>query len=123
MVCVSAIHTRSPAFDFMKLDRNINPTGRGKYALVKMRELTKLEQAGNFRESGKVEALAGKGIVDFGGTPETDFFVIRLKDKYAAAALEAYSDAVRKDGFDPEYAIQVYDLALNARAMKGRIPD
>jgi len=107
----------------MKLDRNINPSGRGKYALVKMRELTNREIKSDFSATSAVEALAKKGIVDFGGTPETDFFVIRLKDKYAGAALEAYADSVRKDGDNEEYAKEIYDLALKAQAMKSRRPD
>lgn len=47
--------------------------------------------------------------VDFGDSEDTDFFVIRLKDKYAAAALLAYANEARKD--DPEYADDILKLA------------
>ena len=74
----------------MKLDRNSNPDGKGKYTLINNR-------------TNKVE---------YGDTPEDEFFVIKLKDKYANAALAAYSDAARAD--DPEYADEVLRLALRA---------
>lgn len=50
--------------------------------------------------------------LDFGDTQETDFFVIRLKDKYAAAALAAYAGAAMRD--DPEWALEVLNLAKKA---------
>lgn len=58
----------------MRLDRNINPDGRGKYALINLR-------------TNKVE---------WGGpTAEEQFFVLKLKDEFAAPALRAYAEAVR----------------------------
>ena len=103
----------------MKLDRNINPDGTGKYAL---RELLKLEAQKDFSATTSVSALAMQGIVDHGGTPETDFFVIRLKDKYAAAALTAYANAANKD--DPEYAAEIHHLAqIAANYPNKRKPD
>jgi hypothetical protein len=87
----------------MKLDRNINPDGKGKYALIKLREKP--------------------FVVDFGDTPDSDFFVIRLKDKYAAPALLAYSLAAREDG-DIEWADEVFRLAEKAANHPGkRKPD
>lgn len=50
--------------------------------------------------------------VDFGNTDDTDFFVIRLRDKYAAAALAAYAGAAMRE--DPEYALEVMNLAKMA---------
>lgn len=93
----------------MKLDRNINPDGRGKYALLKLRRQEKpfppaCQDAAN--------TLKDFGLLDFGDTPETDFFVIRLKDKYAAPALAAYAYAAMRD--DPEYAAEVSELARMA---------
>lgn len=55
----------------MKLDRHINPDGRGKYALINLR-------------TNKVE---------WGG--DDQFFVLKYKDKFAVAALKAYAAAVR----------------------------
>lgn len=57
----------------MKLDRNNNPTGKGKYALLNMR-------------TNKVE---------YGD--ECQFFVIKYKDQFAEAALRAYAHAVRAE--------------------------
>jgi hypothetical protein len=93
----------------MKLDRNINPTGRGKYALLLQRKVgdhpsLKLREA--------ITELIEWGALDFGGTPDTDFFVIRLKDKYAAPALAAYAMAAHAD--DPEYAAEILDLSKKA---------
>jgi hypothetical protein len=50
--------------------------------------------------------------VDFGDTADSDFFVIRLKDKYAAPALAAYAMAAYRD--DQEYGLQVLNLAKQA---------
>lgn len=54
----------------MKLDRNINPDGKGKYALLNLR----------------------KNTVEWGD--QTQFFVIKYSDAFAAPALQAYADAV-----------------------------
>lgn len=96
----------------MKLDRNINPDGRGKYALVLMRKLTSCEERKDFSATSAVEALAQRGIVDYGSTPDTDFFVLRLKDKYTGPALAAYALAAWSD--DPEYGLEVLELAKKA---------
>ena len=56
----------------MKLDRNVNPDGRGKYALINLR-------------TNKVE---------WGGEGGQQFFVLKYKDKFAAPALRAYAKAV-----------------------------
>ena len=100
----------------MKLDRNLG-IGRGKYALIKLRNTT-LGVVGPDNGLYAVPVDA----VDFGGTSNTDFFVIRLKDKYAAAALGAYAMAAFRD--DPEYASEVLNLAkISATHVAPRIPD
>lgn len=68
----------------MKLDRNLNPSGMGKYALIKLRIDQPSAAIGN-----PPRMTIAADAVDFGNTKETDFFVIRLKDKYAAPALAA----------------------------------
>jgi len=60
----------------MRLDRNVNPDGRGKYALINLR-------------TNKVE---------WGN--ETQFFVIKYSDEFAFAALKAYSEAVLKKAIE-----------------------
>lgn len=85
----------------MKLDRNINSDGRGKYALL------------NWRTSK----------IEFGNTPNTEFFVIKLKDRFAAPALRAYAESVEKfaneigghEGIElQEYAGEIFALAETA---------
>jgi hypothetical protein len=103
----------------MKLDRNIPKNlGRGKYALVKMRKVVQLS------EDEVYEALALlklKGVLDYGNESDSDFFVIRLKDKYASPALAAYAGAAWSD--DTEYAQEVFDLAKTAARCERRMPD
>jgi hypothetical protein len=90
----------------MKLDRNINPSRTGKYALVLMRVMPAFWWT---RTIGKEVTIPCEAL-DFGTA--NDFFVIRLKDKYAAPALLAYSLAARED--DPEWADEVFRLAEKA---------
>lgn len=93
----------------MKPDRNINPDGKGKYALLKLRE------TGIFRRDEDPEFVrVFEKSIDFGDTAENEFFVIRLKDKYAADALSAYACAALTDG-ETEWAEEVQKLADKAR--------
>lgn len=59
----------------MKLDRNTNADGRGKYALINLRT----------------------NQVQWGTEPGDQFFVIKYKDKFAAPALMAYAEAAREE--------------------------
>lgn len=59
----------------MKLDRNVNQDGRGKYALINLR-------------TNKVE---------WGGEGGAQFFVLKYRDKFAAPALRAYVAAARAE--------------------------
>jgi hypothetical protein len=94
----------------MKLDRNVNASGRGKYALVKLRNVGQLD---DYHFPGRLfKALERINMLDWGDKPETEFFVIRLKDKYAQAALHAYAIAAREE--DPEYADEIEALAARA---------
>lgn len=94
----------------MKLDRNLNENGKGKYALINLRKI-----AGNPQTPQELaaEILANPQCVEFGLVGSQDeFWVIKLKDKYAYASLHAYASAAAQD--DPEYADQVSDLANRA---------
>jgi len=71
----------------MKFDRNNNPRGIGKYALLNLRT--------NKIEWGCVGA-------------EDEFFVIKLKDVNAEAALRAYADKAEET--DPQWAAEVRDM-------------
>ncbi len=94
----------------MRLDRNTNPDGKGKYALIKLRtdDVRPQLQIPNI-----VTVPVMASAIDLGSTPDTEFFVIRLKDKYAAVALHAYSAACSKD--DPEYSREIQKLAHRAQ--------
>lgn len=97
----------------MKLDRNEHAAGAGKYALINMRryrDLSPAEAQEAYEALGKLDAL---GIIDKGARGASDeFFVIKLKDRFAAPALTAYANAAAD--VDTEWARQV--LALAARA-------
>lgn len=91
----------------MRLDR-VN--GKQKYGLIKVRDLSKFAPGvAADRLYDALKLLESAGIVDWGATPETEFFVIRLKDKYAARALDEYAFAARRD--DPEYSEDILALA------------
>lgn len=108
----------------MKLDRNINPNGMGKYALIKLRHPGWMCGATPITEdpNGPTGLVVHADAIDYGDKPGTDFFVIRLKDKYAAPALIAYADAARAD--DPEYADEIYRLAeIASEYPNKKIPD
>lgn len=92
----------------MKLDRNA-PDGRGKYAVVYLRDLN---GAGSDPRQA-LETLREGGFVTMGKTGARDeFFVVMLKDKNAHAALMAYAAEAEAD--DPEYAAEVRQMAHRA---------
>lgn len=108
----------------MKLDRNINPDGRGKYALVKMREVPSdsdgSQKANEIREA--LSTLARHGCLDYGDAKENDFFVLRLRDVGAAHALRAYAEFFRNT--DPEWFDEIKALADKSYARFDRkMPD
>lgn len=106
----------------MKLDRNINSGPRnGKYALLKLRRYRQIEAW----DGGEGEALDRQAvldaiallerakIIDWGDSQDSEFFVIRLKDRYAQAGLRSYATAAVLDEND-EYANEVFDMANRA---------
>lgn len=101
----------------MKLDRNIGRPD-GKYALILNRKLDEI-RAQNPSQSlppditMALAVLRGAGVIDDGpkGSPG-EFFVIRLRDKYAPAALHCYSMEAEAD--DMEYGREVLELASRA---------
>ena len=99
----------------MNLDlfREVNE-GRGKYALFKVRALAKLDVGGLPRGIyNAIRTLENAGVWDWGEEgSESEFFVIRLKDKHAFTALVAYADSADRD--DEEWAGEIYELADKA---------
>lgn len=104
----------------MKLDRNINPDGKGKYALIKLRHESAIMGVVE-NPSGEPAIAVNDEAIDYGNTEDSEFFVIRLKDKYAAPALFAYAMAAEKD--DSEWANEVLAMAVKATMMKKQIPN
>ncbi len=93
----------------MKMDRNENEDGLGKYALVLLRKLRPVKGA----VQDALSVLEREGLLDWGtsGTP-AEFFLVRLKDRSAEAALRAYADDAM--AYDAEWAQEVYLLADRA---------
>lgn len=90
----------------MKLDRNVNGDGRGKYGLIKNRELKDADD--NILRA--ISVLEDAGLLEWGTTPETEFFVMRLKDRCAGPALHQYAAHAIHLG-ELEYGREVGDLA------------
>lgn len=94
----------------MELDRNINQDGKGKYALIKMREIP-----GNPTTPEELAAaiLENPQCVDWGSKgSDSEFFLLRLKDKYAEPALLAYADAAADE--DGVWSRRIYAMADRA---------
>lgn len=103
----------------MKLDRNIEGNeGRGKYALLKLREYYDTLR-GTFANPppeiiNAIKVLEDARILDWGlEGSESEFFVIRLKDKYAGLALFAYAKAAFDDG-NKEWGEEIRGLAARS---------
>lgn len=93
----------------MKLDRNINGNGLGKYTLIKWRSYDPKAECSAAIDAA-LRTLDEAGMLDIGNTPETEFFVIRLKDKYAGGALHTYASYAVADG-EVEYGQDVMAMA------------
>lgn len=97
----------------MKMDRNINDGGLGKYAVVNLRKLKPYMNVPEVAEALKV--LEAAEALEWGRTGEPDeFFLIKLKDINAEHALIAYADQANIT--DKEFAGEVYELAQRAGA-------
>ncbi len=102
----------------MKLDRNLpDNAGHGKYALLLLRKLEDMRR-GTFGELPEdivkaLDLLSREGVIDHGeANTESEFFVIRLKDRFAQPALVAYAEAAR--AVDREWSDEVWELARRA---------
>lgn len=101
----------------MRLDRNINDDGKGKYALILMREIPGNPTTPEELAQAIVE---NPQCIDFGSRgSDSEYFLIRLKDKYAPAALNAYAEAA-KDDDNEEWGFQVQGMAHRAEKHPGK---
>jgi hypothetical protein len=91
----------------MKLDRNINVDGRGKYALVKLRlpmQYVRVGDYGSISSEALIQALADAGYIHIGNEgPGERFFVMKYKDKFTHFGLRSYANHVEA------YAMQLLD--------------
>jgi hypothetical protein len=60
-----------------------------------------------------IDCLGSEDFLDFGCSENHEFFVIRLKDKYAFRALVAYAASAEADG-ETEWADEIRKLAFKA---------
>lgn len=102
----------------MEMDRNSNSDGKGKYALVQMRKVPR-HVTWQSPDSIASAIIKDNTILDYGlAGSDSEFFVIRLKDKHAAKALLAYAKSIEKE--DKKFAMQVRNMALRAASMKSK---
>lgn len=102
----------------MKLERNKNPDGRGKYAILKLSSIDAIHRMVEEHAAAQakvshlvtpdtarmverneailaaVRTLEEAGLLVSGGPRADQFFVIRYQDMFAATALRAYGEAV-----------------------------
>jgi hypothetical protein len=100
----------------VRLDRNINHSGKGKYALINLR---KIPTNPSTPHELAAAILANPEAVEFGtvGTPN-EFWLIKLKDQYAANALFGYAAAVASDpDGDAQYYTEVMEMAHRSGPM------
>lgn len=78
----------------MKLDRNTNKDGKGRYALLKLRLMSKAKVA-KLKAFMKAEKIADALVFgDEKPDRSSEFFVVKIDDEFAGFALENYGLAV-----------------------------
>lgn len=105
----------------MRLDRNVEGGHGNKYGLIKNRRLEELRLPDGTLPNPIANALlllVNHGVLDWGCSPETEFFAIRLKDTFAGAALQAYAEAALR--VDADYARDVFEMAMRSAAHPNR---
>lgn len=111
----------------MKLDRNLTGDGRGKYALIRNRRVKELLEGPNVHAAVAVrqalDILENLDVINYGDTPDTEFWVTMLRDRFADDALVSYAMSALK--FDREYAMEVIQLAARSghRHPNSKAPD
>lgn len=96
----------------MKLDRNVNGTGLGKYGLINNRRLQTLLADGSSGDlENAIQLLQGSGIIEWGAVgTEDEFFVIKLRDESALPALASYAEHTS----DNDFSRDVFELAARS---------
>jgi hypothetical protein len=102
----------------MKMDRNINADGTGKYAVINMRKLEQYASGETFERwtpdiENAIKTLDAAGVIEWGAVgTEDEFFLIKLKDRHSLPALRAYADSVLNS--DPEFSTEVADMVMRS---------
>jgi hypothetical protein len=85
----------------MKLDRNGPRGNMGKYAAINVRRIKTLSPQEREEATDLMARLDAMGIVESGQRDgPNEFFLIKLKDKFAVPALDAYAQAVVSAAYD-----------------------
>lgn len=96
----------------MRLDRNTNQKGKGKYALINLRRAN--PQNEDVRAA--IATLDWHGVIDWGDAWSKDeFFVIKLCDEFSQKALLQYSLTANVEGLR-EYSQDILEMAKRAGA-------
>jgi hypothetical protein len=105
----------------MKMDRNVNDDGLGKYALINLRRLNELcGNPGIFQRwtpgvEQALKTLDELGVLEWGSKGEQDeFFVVKLKDINSPGAIAGYANEADKT--DNEWADEVRSMLPRAGA-------
>lgn len=113
----------------MKLDRNINKDGTGKYALLKLRPAAHA-RVNDPAVAEALQVLQCAGLIHWGDEgPGEQFFVMKYKDRFTHPALKAYARAVDLEAMKTsnaelsEYAAEIDIEAIHALRHGKRIPD
>lgn len=106
----------------MKLDRNINGDGKGKYALIRLRDIEMDSEAMSL-----LRRLEDLGHLDWGCVGHYDeFFVVKLRDRFSPGAIKGYADAVMDASqleADPTKAKDLAQWAIQVQSMGERAGD
>ena len=107
----------------MRLVRNTTNDGRCKYALVRLDKIRAFPQTS--QRTPDIENALGVlemyGVLEYAGKNDSEeCFVIKLKDRHAAPALNAYADDVLLYGEDAVYEGEVRELARKAAQRKDK---
>lgn len=110
----------------MKPDRNINGDGRGKYALILLRNMP-TDDGAKAQVMRAIDILDAQGMLDYGEAESpSEFFVMRLKDRFAGDGLRAYSEAVAKAAqqeHDQVKSQNLYQWSIEVLKLSGRAGD
>lgn len=102
----------------MKLDRSATNDGRGKYGLIKARRLARLTATHSPGVVSEIEhaiaVLEAAELIEWGlpGSAE-EFFVMKLKDKWAGSSLATYAQQAISEG-ETEFGAEVLGLAARS---------